>query len=337
MSLEGQLRAVLEPLLHSPRDVGNGEIKAKCPFHRKEDGSMERGPSFYVSLEKGVYFCFSCQSAGNMRGLFEYLSSPTDNLIIKHDVLLGQLQSQAPAVNKTDPTKPKVLTSLVEPLPERVLGFFDQCPVSLVDDDFFEEEVLEHFGVGYDATHKRITYPLRDLAGNLIAISGRLDSGRGPRYKVYTDEYKAFDLPERPHPEKGMLMWNAHAVYTASLFQRLETPVYVVEGFKALMRVWSAGLHNVVALMGCHLTEHHEWILQRIGAPVCLMLDQNEAGIRATHTIGRILQKSLPRVLVATYPGEQPSDCHELELVESSKTAELYSIWSLRNPQVKKR
>src|SRR3989344_4153642 len=41
-------------------DQSGGRLKGKCPFHN------EKTPSFFVSPERGSYYCFGCGASGDI-------------------------------------------------------------------------------------------------------------------------------------------------------------------------------------------------------------------------------------------------------------------------------
>lgn len=326
MSHALELEQTLRRVLSGVKSSGSENLMAKCPFHRKSNGEMERTASFSVSLTKGVWFCFGCQEKGNLWKLFNLLGCPIDARI---EGILQELRvSAAPSY---DPIRPRLLEQADEPLPEKVLGAFDECPVDLVDVDGFSEETLQHFGVGYDRKHGRITFPLRDIHGVLIGISGRTVIDEHPRFKVYDTEFAAYGLPPRKQIRKSTVMWNADKVYQESCFRKLTSPVVVVEGFKACMRVWDAGYKNVVALLGMYMSDDQRWVLERMGEPVVLMLDRNPAGIKGMKQAGEKLSKCLQVRVAAEYFGEQPSDLCEVEVQEAIQASESYALWAIRN------
>lgn len=282
--------------LQRVRMVGPENITALCPFH------SERDPSFSMNILTGLYLCFSCGEKGNLRKFLLSVGVDQHTLETQYGKLISETDKNRPA--PPDPIRPQAMVE-EEPLPEDILGLFSGYPRALLEVGF-TRETLEHFQVGFDKWHMRIVYPLRNLRGQLVGLSGRSVNEDGARYKVYKDEYLTWNLPMR-QTRKGTFLWHAHEVYPRVFPSTVPQPVVVVEGFKACMWIYQAGISDVLALMGSHLSWEQKWILQRMGGPVHLMLDNNEAGYQGTLKAAQQLMTSLP-VRIVEYEGEQPDN-----------------------------
>lgn len=329
MDVSGEIQQISRQYLRKVKPSGPENLMAVCPFHVKADGSQEGTPSFAISTVTGLWFCHSCQARGNLYTFLRDLGLGAAEISFRYQPLLEAAKRNLPPA--PDPTRPGEIFSS-NPLPEGLLGIFDYCPLQLLDEGF-AEETLRHFDVGFDMQHLRITYPIRDLSGNLVAISGRSINGAWPRYKIYDMEYKAWDLPERRHWDKRTALWNAHSVYSNLFLTTAQSEVVVVEGFKACMWVWQAGVKNVVALLGTYLSWEHQWILERLGSTVCLFLDNNDPGQIGTVKCGDRLKAST-LVKVVKYPDRltneekaQPDSCTKEEVLEQIQHAVSYSDW----------
>ena len=132
------------------------------------------------------------------------------------------------------------------------------------------KETAETFGVGHfsgkGSMHGRIAIPIHNERGELVAYAGRSIDGSEPRYKVPAGFHKSLEL------------FNLHRVRGEMSPERR---VVVVEGFFDCMKVSQAGL-PCVALMGSMLSEMQEQLLADRFKGVCLMLDGDEAGQKAT-------------------------------------------------------
>lgn len=315
-------RRIIEELTKYGRvkTVGNNNVMIKCPFHEDND------PSFCMSTITGLFICYGCEVQGNFRQFLKQVGYNPHDIKLQFGVTLEKLQKNAPPPR--DPLKPEVVMAENRHIDESLLGLFHYCPEVLLDDGFTEDTLI-HFGVGVDKVHERITFPLRDLDGNLVGISGKaMRDDQAERYKVYVNEYKHWELPPY-NTDKSHLLWNAHELW-ASNHKEYGSPVlYVVEGFKAAMWLWQAGFHNVVALMTKRMSQTQSWIIQHMGYMVTLMLDNDEAGIGGTIKVSRELYKRFGNFQLVEYDGLQPTDVPQDVLPDVLRGAKNYSSFSL--------
>lgn len=320
--IQDDVLTAVKPFLRKMKRTGSENVMAVCPFHRKSDGSEENTPSFSLSLVKGVYFCFSCHERGSLQKFLKLMGVSPFLLETQYKYTLEELSKQVLA--EINPISP-VLDSN-EALPESLLGLFQYCPTSLLEEGF-TEETLAKFEVGYDKFYNRITYPLRDCTGKLVGISGRATSANGPRYKVYDEEYKTWGIDPKKL-DKRLILWNYDKVYPAAYF----TPNYavvLVEGFKACMWLDQVGFSNVEALLGSYMSKEQQWMLEHQGAGVYLMLDNDEAGHNGRTFVAKALSKSIP-VRIVEYPAKQPTDLSPGQVAEAIEQSIDYTTWAIQ-------
>jgi DNA primase len=327
MSVEADIAAIARRYLHNVKPSGPENLMATCPFHTRPDGSPERTPSFAISVVTGLYFCHSCKARGNLRQFLKAMGVTPFAMRNQYSYLLEAASKATPAPR--NPTKMRPATDS-EPLPESFLGLFDRCPLDLVSEGF-SEEVLQEFDVGFDEKHLRITFPLRNLTGQLVGISGRDVTDRSPRrYKVYDKEYEEWGLPARK-TEMSEIIWNIDRVYPDVYFG-VGVPLVVVEGFKACMWVYQAGIKNVVALCGSYLKDGQQWLLEHLGGVVYVMMDNDDSGQSGAHEIGAALSQSLKvRMVTFRSSAKQPTDLDPQEVVQAIDQAEEYYLWAIKN------
>lgn len=281
-----------------PKRAGNDNYLIRCPFHEDND------PSFCMSSVNGLFICYGCGVEGNFRKFLTMLGMTAQEIHLHYGVTLKTLASNAPPPK--DLARPNVVMDINRHIDEDLLGLFYYCPEDLLAEGF-TEETLREFGVGVDKWHNRITFPLRDLEGHLVGISGRAMSlSQEPRYKVYLEEYKTWELPAY-NTDKSNLLWNVHTMFSEVSRLYPSPVVAIVEGFKAAMWLKQAGIKYVVALMTKKMSPAQKWILNRMGGDYRLMLDNDEAGIGGTINASRELQKS-SLVKIVEYDGHQPTD-----------------------------
>lgn len=328
MNVSDEIRAIADTFLEKVRKSGPENVMALCPFHMKADGSQERHPSFAMSLTNGLWFCHACQARGNLFTFLRDMGLPHNQITLRYSPLVEAASKNMPP--RMDPLRPTVFSN--NPIEEGLLGIFDYCPIDLLNAGF-HEQTLHHFEVGFDTSHMRITFPLRDLGGKLVGVSGRCVDSSWPKYKIYDTEYKLWGLPERLNWDKRTVLWNAHQVYSKVYFETNPTGVVVVEGFKACMWVWQSGIKDVVALNGTYLSREQRWILERMGAPVYLFLDNNDAGQAGIAKFGEQMRRTLP-LFIVEYPERliddedaQPDSLTSEETVQQVTTARSYFDW----------
>lgn len=317
---------IAKQYLKKVKPSGNENVMAICPFHRKPDGTEETGPSFAINIYSGLWFCHSCHAKGNLYAFLRALGMGHASVITTYKYVLDEVGRHKPP--EPDPLNP-IEPTTAEPLHEGFLGLFDYYHQDMADEGF-SHETCKKFGVGFDEMHQRITYPLRDLKGRLIGISGRTVIGASPRYKVYDKEYLDFGLDER-RTEKRAIIWHGfetkRLLGPASIAGRRYRRVVVVEGFKAAMRVAEAGISTVVALLGSHMSTEHLWFLENLYADIYLMPDNDEAG--GDGCLKSALQSipHVPYIYLVEYEANQPSDLTNEEVHTAVNNAKPFTTW----------
>jgi DNA primase len=319
-----EIKQIAQTYLRKVKPSGNEDVMAICPFHSKSDGTEERNPSFAMNVYSGLWYCHSCHARGNLYSFLRNVGLPRADIEFYYKGVLEEAAQYAPKPpNPLDPVQ-----ATKEPLEESLLGLFDFCPKLLLDEGY-PEELLRQFDVGYDEKHQRITFPLRNIEGALVGLSGRTVTGAFPRYKIYDKEYLDFGLPERK-TEKRALLWNAHRVLVQHTFHPDPDEQYVVitEGFKAVMRVAQAGINNVVGLLGSYMSQEQQWVIERLmDGPIFMMLDNNDAGRLGQLDATKRLMKTVPNVWVVDYDAAQPSELSTTAIQEALLAAKPALTW----------
>ena len=293
LDITTEVNDIIYTYLDGVKPSGAENVMALCPFH--DDNSA----SFAMNILTGVYFCHACHAKGNLFTFLRELKVPRSVIEQKYRVLLNEVRKQSP--KKLDATQSSIFN--IPPIQESFLGLLDYTHQSLIDAGF-TEDTLRYFEVGWDNWHGRISYPIRDISGNLVGISGRTTLPNvKPKYKIYDSEYKAWGLPARYGWDKRLVLYNAHQVIPPMIMcSPPETSIILVEGFKAAMWLWQAGLKNVVALLGSYLSEEQAWQFQWLDGTVYLFLDNNTPGQLGTLGAGIRLQKEMSLIKVIEYP-----------------------------------
>ena len=279
----------------------NENIFVRCPHPDHADGS----PSCHVSLSKHVFNCFSCGAKGHISRAFEMKGAPQS--------VIDMLPQRERTIFDTLPQRVET-----QHLDELLLYAYRNEPTEWLNAGFDADVLAEH-EIGYDKVHRRVTVPIRDLDGNLLAISGRNSEGPS-KYKVYRTEFGDF-MPPGYRPRIHDHLWRHH------LIPDCDEPIIVVEGFKAALWLVQCGVDSVVALMGAGASDKQIDLLYDTGRPIILMLDMDQAGRAAEQKTAIKMYRRGLSVSRAVYaaPVRQPDDL-SVEQVYTSLTR-------LRNPR----
>lgn len=305
----------------SVRPGAGGNVQTKCPFHK---GGQETKPSFSVNADLGVFNCFTCHVAGPIGYMLRLLGLPRELIDKELKVIQPELDANREKVEfekkhffvNRDPFKTNTV------LPEALIGVYEWCPTQLLDAGF-SIDLLRDYEIGFDRAQQRVTYPLRDMYGNLAGIAGgRTMSTQEPKYLVYQGGYNHRETGRWVHGDFGPwfdeqfpgfkcenhdMLWNFDRVYprVMSAVSDEDSTVIVVEGYKACLWMIQCGYPNTIALMGSYISETQQRMIHRLGGRVLLLLDNDEPGRRATKRVGKLLWRPLRgRLSVVPYPPE---------------------------------
>jgi DNA primase len=306
-----------------------------CPFHQ------EKTPSFTVSADKGLYYCFGCGEGGDVVRFVQRV----ENLSFAEAVeQLGERFGVPVEFEEgagVDPGRKDKEARLLLVL-EKAAAFYErflwETESGRIAREYLEarglrEEVCKAFRVGYSpdewrGIHRRagkegFTDREMEEAGLLIRQPGKVyDRFRGRLMfplidhrgrvlgfggRTLKDETpKYLNSPEGPLYQKGRLLYGLYQARRA-IADRDE--VVVVEGYTDVLGMVQAGVSNVVASMGTALTDAQIGLMVRFTTNITFMFDADRAGTEAMLRSGELARKRGLRPMMAVLPGESdPAD-----------------------------
>ena len=141
----------------------------------------------------------------------------------------------------------------------------------------------------------RLMFPILDVAGRHVGFGGRILGPGEPKY---------LNSAESPVFAKGKLLYGLNRARNA--IRRADRSI-VVEGYFDAMRLYSAGLHEVIAPLGTALTEIQAGLLRKYSRNVFLLYDSDAAGLKATFRAGdELLRQGMSVRVITLPPGEDP-------------------------------
>jgi len=274
-----------------------------CPVH---GGDSPR--AFHADLDKNVWHCFSgCRRGGNQLDLV----SLKDKVSIREAALKLQAFCQGQGTPALAPAAKPEAESQNKEKEEKGEKKREEAnrPLSiqlelkhdhphLVQDRGLKAETAELFGVGYCSRgimRGCIAIPIHDDQGRLVAYAGR---------RLKPSEVREFGKYKFPKGfRKELVLYNLHRAKK----QMAESGLILVEGFFSTLKLHEAGLTNVVASMGCSLSEKQAELLK--GAKdLTVLFDGDEAGNAGALDVRERLGSQMPVRLVRLPADTEPED-----------------------------
>jgi DNA primase len=306
-----------------------------CPFHQ------EKTPSFSVSPEKQMFYCFGCGKGGNV---FTFIMEHERVSFIEAvRTLADRLGILLPAEGGMDEAQATEAEQLYGVCRAAGLHFYENLTStvegSLAREYFlhrgFTEATIRKFGLGYSmhgwddlvrlATRQGLDLALLDKAGLVVRRddgSGYYDRFRGramfPIFsttgrttafgarKLRDDDplAKYINSPETPIYNKSRTLYG---LFQARDAIRDRQVAVLVEGYADLITAFQGGIENIVASSGTALTPEQIQLLGRYTRTVILVYDADSAGSKATiRGVDLVIEQDLD-VRIAELPqGEDP-------------------------------
>ena len=150
----------------------------------------------------------------------------------------------------------------------------------------------------YSRFRNRITFPIANEQGKVIAFTGRTlstDEKAGPKY---------LNSPETAIYSKSRVLYNLDKAKDA--IRKLEYAI-IVEGQMDCIAVYSAGFHNVIASSGTAFSETQARLLARFSKNLVVNFDPDTAGAAATdRSLGMLVQEEFNLKILRLEEGYDP-------------------------------
>lgn len=162
------------------------EIKATCPFKELHASSTDNNPSLTVNLKKGVYYCQTCHSKGNIHTMLRYLEGLSSE---EAWTKLGD-GLKLPRPDGTRPTRPDIEPGLIQEYHKALMNLTGPIREVLKVRRGLTDETLKKFKLGWDG--ERITIPIYDEYNVLSNFRRYKWNSTEDNWKVlnYIDEYE---------------------------------------------------------------------------------------------------------------------------------------------------
>lgn len=245
----------------------NGEFWGLSPL------KDENTPSFSVNTDSQLFYDFSSGCGGDV---LEFIQRYHKCGFKKAVSLLKKFagtdenshvrQIQCVSIMKKYNTHHKrKKESKAKKLPDDYMSRYDisEEMLSPWESEGISKETMEFFQVRYDPFSNRIVFPIRDVSGSIINVSGRtLD----PDYKSKKTRKYTYFFPLGTLDTLYGLSENIQEIMD-------KKEIILFEGAKSVMLMRTWGYRNAAAILTSHLNESQFQILLRIGVRVVFALD----------------------------------------------------------------
>jgi DNA primase len=312
-------------------DKAGANFKGKCPFHN------EKTPSFFVSPDRGSYYCFGCQAKGDIFTFVQEFEGLDFVGALK--VLAEKAGVELQRFDSAEKSEKEKLLSILE---QATFFFQKNLSENKTAEEYLlkrgiSEETIKTFRIGfapdewrslhdflsikkistgemlsvglikkadgaekyYDTFRGRIMFPIADSSGRVVGFSGRIlvADDKAPKY---------LNSPETSLFQKSEILFGLDL---AKKEIRLKDYSILVEGQMDLVMMHQVGIKNTVASSGTALSIEHLTKLRRLSSRIIMAYDGDSAGFSASDRSAKLALSMGMDLKIAQMPeGLDPAD-----------------------------
>lgn len=278
-----------------------------CPFHN------EKSPSFSVSPDKQMYYCFGCGAAGNV--ITFTMEYENFNFVEAIKVLAERVNIALPEANMSEKLKKELSykQQLLDANKAAAKYFYyllqqdvGKSALHYLINRGISEETRKKFGLGYSPMFsdgltnylKKQGFTAQVLKDAGLILSDKNDPDRHFDRFFNRVMFPIFDVHSRVIGFGGRVLGDAEPKYLNSpetlLFdksrnlyglniarQSRKKTFFVVEGYMDVIAMHQAGFLNAIASLGTALTTGQASLMRRYATEVILSYDSDNAGTSA--------------------------------------------------------
>ncbi len=296
-----------------------------CPFHN------EKSPSFSVSRQKQMYYCFGCHKGGNVITFVEEYQNMNFTEAVEFLARMAGIrlpEREISAAERQGMNERKEILNV-----NRLAGTYyyyslrsgaGKGGMDYLTKRGLSEETMKSFALGFapktpsDGLYRYLKS--KGISDDLLRRSGlmNIDERRGTMYDKFWNRviFPILDASNRIIGFGGRVMGDAKPkylnspetkvfdksrnLYALNLARRTrEDSLVLCEGYMDVISMHQAGFTNAVASLGTSLTPGHCALLSRYTKQVILSYDSDQAGVAAAMRAIPMLRKAgiTPKIL----------------------------------------
>ncbi len=313
-----------------------------CPFHN------EKSPSFSVSRDKQMYYCFGCGKGGNVYTfLMEYENFSFQEAIKALADRAGVKLPEA-EYSREEREEQDKRSGLLEINKQAALYFYSrlhspagQAGLAYLQGRGLTEETMRNFGLGYADKYSSDLYKFLKQKGysdGILKESGlfHVDEKRGFSDKFWNRVmFPIMDANSRVIGFGGRVMGDgkpkylnspetlifdkSRNLYGLNVARRTRRKNFIIcEGYMDVISMHQAGYTNAVASLGTALTSQQCSLMSRFTKQVLVIYDMDGAGVKAAlRAIPMLRTAGLSTKVVNLRPHKDPDEFIKAEGAEA--------------------
>ena len=276
-----------------------------CPFHN------EKSPSFSVSPNKQMYYCFGCGAGGNVFTFimeYENQTFPEAVKILADRAGIALPEAELTEEQKRERNKRQQLLEINKTAANyfyyQLNGDQGQQAREYLENRRLSKETQIHFGLGYASKYSNDLYLYLKKKGyqdQILKETGLLtyDEKRGAHDKFWNrvmfpimdvnnrvigfgGRVMGDGMPKYLNSPETMLFDKSRNLYGLNYARTSRKPYMIIcEGYMDVIAMHQAGFTNAVASLGTAFTAQHSVLLKRYTQEVRLAYDSDGAGQKA--------------------------------------------------------
>ena len=276
-----------------------------CPFHN------EKSPSFSVSPNKQMYYCFGCGAGGNVFTFimeYENQTFPEAVKILADRAGIALPETELTEEQKRERNKRQLLLEINKTAANyfyyQLNGDQGQQAREYLENRRLSKETQIHFGLGYASKYSNDLYLYLKKKGyqdQILKETGLLtyDEKRGAHDKFWNrvmfpimdvnnrvigfgGRVMGDGMPKYLNSPETMLFDKSRNLYGLNYARTSRKPYMIIcEGYMDVIAMHQAGFTNAVASLGTAFTAQHSVLLKRYTQEVRLAYDSDGAGQKA--------------------------------------------------------
>lgn len=306
--LQAQLAINNIPLLQKTKD-GPDNIQVQCPYHKN---GQERRPSAGIRKSDGLFHCMACGETHTLQEMISYCFGKYDDVVGAWGwswLLKNFATTKAEERKDVNLDFNRDLRSVeqVDYVSEEELASYRYYHPYMYKRGL-TDDIIELFDIGYDSNTDCITFPVRDIKGNILFVARRSVKTKFFNYPQGVEK-PLYGIYELFHGVKTV-----HSIGDGYYKFNFPDEVIVTESMLDALSFWTVGKY-AVALNGTGNELQFKQLRDLPCRKLILATDNDSAGMQARKRIRQNIKNKLITEYIFPAGRKDANECTKEELM----------------------